>query len=91
MAHEMFGESRPDVPEPRRDERGNCFRPPMVLQPLKIEKGCQCKEHTMLQYSIEMNVMTCSAFEALLMLQRGEQPSMAAQWVPVTRVQMEHN
>lgn len=85
-----FGENRDLV---RKDEWGNTFRPPAVLQPFKIERACDpkvCTNHVTVNFSIETDVITnpLAAFQAML---QGQEPPTSKQWVPVLRVLSSYN
>jgi len=93
---EKFGEKRPlhqptDKPAPDKDEWGNDKRK-FELHPVKIERGCQCTEHTMLIYSVEAEMPTISDPQELFRMMIAQEPiPHAKQWVPIMRVSVTNN
>jgi hypothetical protein len=76
--------------EPEKDEYGNTKRT-FDLKPLKFSRACECLDHVQLHYSIEMDVYTVDAREAVLMLMQGQKPPSEKQWVPILHIKSEYN
>lgn len=85
--HDKFGEDRSGQ---RKDQWGNTYHT-FDLVPFKIERTCKCPDHTSITFSIEADVIAVSQRDALIMAMQGEEVPTKKDWVPLYRVQNQHN
>lgn len=86
--HDKFGEHRPDS-QPK-DEWGNDLRK-FDLKPMQVKRACDCKDHLVMSYSIEMEVPVGDNRTVMLTMLTGKDVETAKQWVPVASIMLCNN
>ena len=75
----------------KKDEWGNTFRT-FDLKPLQIKRiPCDCLDHTIMGFQVEMDVMAVTGVEAFLLMSRGEEIPTKREFVTMMQVLSSHN